>query len=127
MLVDIAVHGDNGPVTVSDISRRLDLPVKYLEKLVRLLKKGDYIQSKRGPRGGHMLAKAPEDITMGEIVRQLEGDFCLVDCANHGQEPCPNMESCPTRMLWTRATDAMLRELDGITLRELVDNHMAKA
>ena len=80
MLLDIAMHGTDGPVTIMDISERLDLPVKYLEKLVRLLKKGKYIKSKRGPKGGHILAKDPATVTVGALVRDLEGGISLTEC-----------------------------------------------
>lgn len=126
MLLDIALHGDNGPVTVMDISGRLDLPVKYLEKLVRLLKKGKYIKSKRGPKGGHVLAKNPDEITIGAIVRDLEGGLDLTDCLS-GKNPCPKLDACSTRKVWAAATKGMLRELDALTLRDLMNDATAEA
>ncbi|EPR39990.1 transcriptional regulator, BadM/Rrf2 family [Desulfovibrio sp. X2] len=119
MLLDIALHSGEGPVTVMEISERTDLPVKYLEKLVRLLKKGKYIKSKRGPKGGHVLAKDPAEITMGAIVRDLEGGLSLTECVA-GRNDCPKMPTCITRRVWAVATEAMLRELDNITLGDLM-------
>lgn len=119
MLLDIAMHGNNGPVTIMDISERLDLPVKYLEKLVRLLKKGKYIKSKRGPKGGHILAKDPAAVTVGALVRDLEGGISLTECVA-GRHDCAKYPNCITRKVWAKATDAMLRELDSITLGDLM-------
>ncbi len=122
MLLDIAMHGGGNPVTIMDISERLDLPVKYLEKLVRLLKKGKYIKSKRGPKGGHILAKDPSGVTIGALVRDLEGGVSLTECVA-GRHDCDKFPNCITRRVWAKATEAMLRELDAITLQDLMQEY----
>ena len=124
MLLDIAAHGGNGPVSVSDISGRLGVSVKYLEQLIRPLKKAQYVKSSRGPKGGHQLAKSPEEISVGEIVRLLEGGINLTDCIVESAI-CPKMSECPTRRVWAEATRAMTGILDSITLAEL-SNGMCK-
>lgn len=118
MLLDIADHGSNGPVSVSDISGRLGVSVKYLEQLIRPLKKAQYVKSSRGPKGGHQLAKAPEEIRVGEIVRLLEGGINLTECIVDNAS-CPKTMDCPTRRVWAEATKAMTGILDSITLAEL--------
>jgi len=118
MLLDIADHGGNGPVSVSDISGRLGVSVKYLEQLIRPLKKAQYVKSSRGPKGGHQLAKSPEEISVGEIVRLLEGGINLTECIVDN-ELCTRSMDCPTRRVWAEATRAMTGILDSITLAEL--------
>ena len=118
MLLDIADHGSDGPVSVSDISSRLGVSVKYLEQLIRPLKKARYVKSSRGPKGGHQLAKSPEEIRVGEIVRLLEGGINLTDCIVDSAT-CPKTSDCPTRRVWAEATKAMTGILDSITLAEL--------
>lgn len=119
MLLDIALHGGDGPVRIQDIASRRKISVKYLEQLIRELKKAGLIISKRGPRGGHVLAVSPEDIRVGDVVRTLEGRIALTECVENG-ESCPISDDCLTREIWTRATNTMFRELDSIKLSELL-------
>jgi Rrf2 family transcriptional regulator, iron-sulfur cluster assembly transcription factor len=119
MLLDIALHGGDGPVRIQDIASRRKISVKYLEQLIRELKKAGLIISKRGPRGGHVLAVSPEDIRVGDVVRTLEGRIALTECVENG-DACPISDDCLTREIWTRATNTMFRELDSIKLSELL-------
>jgi len=119
MALDIAQNGATSPVRISDIAQRQGVSVKYLEKLIRELKQAGFIRSKRGPRGGHMLAKEPREISVGEIVRVLEGDISLVECKTN-EEKCPRFEDCVTRNLWVTASDAMYERLNAITLADLL-------
>lgn len=120
MALDIAQNGAEKPVRISDIAQRQGVSVKYLEKLIRELKQAGFIRSKRGPKGGHMLAKKPEEISVGEIVRVLEGDMSLVECKN-GESACPRFEDCITRNLWVKASDAMYDTLNTISLGDLLN------
>ena len=119
MLLDIAMHGDAGPVRIQDIATRRKISVKYLEQLIRELKKAGLIISKRGPKGGHLLAVSPEDIRVGDVVRTLEGRIALTECVEN-EDFCPISSDCLTREIWTRATNSMFRELDSIKLSELL-------
>ena len=120
MALDIAQNGAERPVRISDIAQRQGVSVKYLEKLIRELKQAGFIRSKRGPKGGHMLAKKPEEISVGEIVRILEGDISLVECKTK-ESTCPRFEECITRNLWVKASDAMYDTLNNITLGDLLN------
>ncbi len=73
LMLDMAQHYNDGPIHLSDIAKRQDLSVKYLEQIIIPLKKAGYIESLRGPQGGHILAKPPEEITVKEIVGLLGG------------------------------------------------------
>jgi len=119
MMLDMAQHGGDGPVRIKDIAARQGVSVKYLEKLVRELKQAGLVTSRRGPRGGHVLAKPLADISVGDIVRVLEGDLALVVCDDHGR-PCPRQAHCPTRRVWREAAKAMHDKLDSITLADLL-------
>ena len=123
MMLDLAEHYNDGPIQLGSISRRQDISVKYLEQLIIPLKKGHYINSVRGPKGGHMLAKRPEEITMGEIVNVLEGGIDLTGCVGNPDE-CGRSVSCPTRSIWEKATKAMYDKLNSITLREMVEKSL---
>lgn len=119
MLLDMAQHGNEGPVQVGSIAKRQDISVKYLEQLIIPLKKAHYIKSVRGPKGGHMLSRPPEEITVGEVVDLLEGGVNLADCIKH-PDICLRHDTCVTRAIWEEATEAMHEKLDSITLAEMM-------
>lgn len=119
MVLDIALHGLDGPVRIGDISRRQGVSVKYLEKLIRPLKQGGVIKSKRGPKGGHMLAMPPERISVAAVVKLMEGDLALTECIKN-KKTCPISEDCLTRKVWMDATQAMFDKLDAISFAELI-------
>jgi Rrf2 family protein len=121
LLLDLAQHQDKGPIQMSKISIRQNVSVKYLEQIIRILKQAKFVNSIRGPKGGHMLAKRPEEITLGDITRLFEGQTELVDCINN-PEKCPMSDDCLIRPAWQRATQALYRELDSITIADLLEN-----
>jgi len=119
MMVDLAQHYDEGLIQLSSIAKRQDISIKYLEQLIIPLKKANYIRSVRGPKGGHMLTKPPQDITVGEIVRVLEGDVSLSRCIED-PDICHRVDTCLTRDIWKVATSAMYKELNSYTLSEVI-------
>ena len=119
LMVDLAEHYDEGPIQIKDIAKRQDISAKYLEQLIIPLKKTHHIRSIRGPKGGHMLARSPQEITVGEIVKVLEGDISLVHCVEN-PDSCNRIDICPTRDIWKNATEAMFNELIAVTLSELI-------
>ena len=121
LMVDLAQHYEKGPVRLSDISRRQDISVKYLEQLIIPLKKNSLVRSVRGPKGGHMLASPPEEIAVVDIVRALEGRLDLTRCIEDPSS-CARSASCLTRGLWEKASRAMICELEAITLEDMVKN-----
>ena len=120
MMVDMAEHYDEGPVQIGDIAKRQDISVKYLEQLIIPLKKANFIKSVRGPKGGHMLAKPPEEITVGEIVEVLEGGIDLSGCIEN-PDTCNKSSDCLTRGVWEEATKAIHEKLDSITLSKMIE------
>lgn len=122
MMLDMAQHYDEGPVQIGDIAKRQDISAKYLEQLIIPLKKANYVKSVRGPKGGHMLAKPPEKITVGEIVELLEGEINLTHCIEN-PDICNRSEICLTRGIWETATRAMCQNLNSITLSDVIKRH----
>jgi Rrf2 family iron-sulfur cluster assembly transcriptional regulator len=121
ILVDLARHHDQGPVQIGEISKRQDISVKYLEQLIRPLKQANLVTSVRGPKGGHLLAKNPQDITLGRIVRLFEGQSELVECISH-PEKCSMAEDCQVRLAWQDATRVLYEKLDSITIADLANS-----
>ncbi len=120
MVLDMAEHYGNGAIQLGEIANRQNISLKYLEQIIRPLKKADYIKSFRGAKGGHMLTKAPEEITVGEIVAILEGGDTLVHC-DRVPEDCERVDSCLTRYLWMEAASAMFQRLSAITFADLLN------
>ena len=119
ILLELARNEGKSPVQVSEISSRQEIPVKYLEQLIRTLKQAELVTSIRGPKGGHLLAKPPETISLGQIVRLFEGQSDLVECVST-PEKCHNSDSCRVRQAWKEATSVLYKSLDTITIADLI-------
>lgn len=120
LMLDLALHADQGPVRLGVVAQRQGIGIKYLEQIIITLKKADYVMSVRGSKGGHMLTKPPEEITVGQIVELLEGGLKLTKCTQC-PEVCDRSDHCVTRIIWVEATEAIRQRLDAITLRDLMD------
>jgi Rrf2 family iron-sulfur cluster assembly transcriptional regulator len=119
LMVDMAQHYAEGPIHLTNIAKRQGISVKYLEQIIIPLKKARYIQSVRGPKGGYVLAKPPEEITVAEIVALMEAGTSLVECSDRG-ESCQRSSTCLTRPLWKEAAQAMFDKLQAITLADII-------
>jgi Rrf2 family protein len=125
LIIDLAIYGKKKPVPLSEVARRQKISVKYLEQLVRKLKKAGMIKSQRGPFGGHILAKSPSDITVGDIVRTLEENTAITDCAETDTQLCGicnQAGDCLSRWVWVEASKAMFECLDSITVDRLLQH-----
>ena len=122
ILVDLARHKGQGPVQIGEISKRQDISVKYLEQLIRPLKKANLVTSVRGPKGGHLLAEKPENITLGQVVRLFEGQSDLVECVSF-PEKCPMADDCQVRLAWRDATEVLYAKLDSTTISDLMNGN----
>jgi Rrf2 family iron-sulfur cluster assembly transcriptional regulator len=122
MLIDIAENYHDGPVSVAEIASRTGISEKYMEKLIRRLKRAGLVISKRGPKGGHILAKPAAHITVGDVVRALE-DWVVLKGCSFGKDACATcarQDTCPTKVVWEQANQAMFEALDGYTLHSLL-------
>jgi Rrf2 family iron-sulfur cluster assembly transcriptional regulator len=120
MMLDMAQRYNEGPIHIGNIAGRVDVSVKYLEQLIIPLKKAGFVKSLRGAKGGHMLNKAPNKITVGGIVEVLEGGIDLTDCVGNPRV-CKKHKDCLARSIWKDATKAMYDKLNSITLSEIID------
>lgn len=122
-VLDLALHCDTEAVTLGSIAERQDISVSYLEQLIAKLKKAGIVDSIRGAQGGYMLAKPMTDISVGDILRALEGDLNPVDCAEvTGKERvCAESDSCVTKYVWKRISDSINNAVDTLFLSELVE------
>ena len=119
MMLDLAKYYDEGPVRIGEIAKRQGISVKYLEQLIIPLKKANFIKSVRGPKGGHMLAKPPEEIAVGEVVKVLEGGLDLSACIENPDE-CKRSGSCLTKGIWEEATKVIYDKLNSTSLSKMI-------
>ena len=124
ILIELTLHRDVGPIPVSRIAMAQKIPVKYLEQLLRQLRQAGFLRSVRGPKGGHILIRDPESITLGEIVRAFETQRELVSCISC-PEQCDMVSSCLVREAWADATRALHRSLDQVRISDLAAQSQA--
>ena len=120
MMLDLAIHHDQGPTPLREIAKRHDLSVKYLEQLIIPLKTAGFIRSVRGARGGYALARKPDKISVGDILETLEGGLSLVDCVED-PKVCKREKECPTRDIWLRMSGRLMEELSLLSLQDVLD------
>jgi Rrf2 family protein len=120
MMQDLAEHYDKGPTRLGEIAKRQDISVKYLEQLIIPLKHSNFIRSIRGPKGGHMLTRPPEEISVGQIVAALEGGTELTGCIGNPSE-CGRSGSCLTRCIWKEVSKAIYDKLHSINLSTILE------
>ena len=123
-VIDLAMYAKNEPVSLSDVAERQNISISYLEQLVAKLKKAGIVQSTRGAQGGYALAKAPEKISVGEILRALEGSLSPVDCSavdGEGETECSASNFCVTKYVWKRINDSINDTVNNMFLSELLE------
>lgn len=120
LILDMAQHHGKTPIQLGEIARRQNISLKYLEQIIRPLKRAHYVKSFRGSKGGHILNKPPDQITVGEVVALLEGGSILTHCSKNPTE-CSRAEKCPTRYLWMEASNALFARLNQITFADLLN------
>ena len=121
-MIDLALNSTDGAVSISSIAERQNLSDSYLEQLMAKLKKAGLVSSLRGAQGGYTLACSADDISVGDILRALEGDLTPVDCAAlSGNGSCGESDSCVTKYVWQKPTDSLNNTADSIKLSTLMD------
>ena len=124
-MIDLALRGGEGPVTLSGISERQKISLSYLEQLFGKLRRADLVGSVRGPGCGYCLARPAAQITVADIVRAVDESFDATQCG--GRENCKDDERCMTHELWTTLNGKMYDYLVSVSLSELVAQQLKKA
>lgn len=119
-MIDIAINSTQRPVSIKDVASREEISERYLEQLVVLLKKKGLLKSQRGAKGGYRLAKAATEISVGDILRALEGDLNPVDCKLFMEEGCELEEDCLMSLIWSNIREAINKAVDEMILSELI-------
>lgn len=121
-MIDLAVHNEEGHVALKSIAERQGLSENYLEQLFAILKKAGLVKSARGSLGGYELAEGAEKITVGDILRPLEGPLVEHKCAARSGEKCESSYNCfVTKNVWAMIQNGIDKVTDSITLKQLAD------
>lgn len=123
MMFEIAKKYGSGTMSLKDIAKNQQLSETYLEQLISPLRKAGLVNSIRGAQGGYELAKAPIDITVGEIIRTLEGPLAPSDCVLDDDPECGRAGYCVTRPIWEKIMDSINNVIDSITLQDMVNDY----
>ena len=123
LILDLAINAESSPVRLSEISKRQSISLKYLQKLINKLKKAGFVKSMRGPYGGYMLDKPITDISVGDIVRVLEGSDAITDCteSENACGVCTRAGKCLTQYIWAETSKAMFEKLDSFKIDKLIE------
>ncbi|MFO7718299.1 MAG: RrF2 family transcriptional regulator [Thermodesulfobacteriota bacterium] len=119
LMLDVAQNSQQGPVALRDVADRQDISLKYLEKLTRKLREGGFLSSRLGAKGGYALARPAAEITVKELIESLEGHVGLVQCWLE-DKACSRVDQCLAYTLWARINEVLARELNGITLADML-------
>ncbi|HHW70319.1 MAG TPA: Rrf2 family transcriptional regulator [Clostridiales bacterium] len=119
-MLDLALHYDDGYISLRHIAERQEISEGYLEQVFAMLKKDGLVKSVRGAQGGYKLSYPPEDITVGMILRTLEGSLAPVECVD-GENPskCSRYDECVTKFIWEKMRDSLYEVVDSISLEDL--------
>ena len=121
LMIDLATNDDGNPIRIKDVAERQNISDKYLEQIISVLNKAGFVRSVRGPQGGYLLKKKPEDYSVGMILRLTEGSLAPVACVEEDETDCERQGGCVTYLLWRKISDAINGVVDTITLKDLVD------
>ncbi len=120
-MLELAVHYENHPLHIRDISRAQNIPQRFLEQILLQLKRAGYLRSRKGPDGGYYLARPPADINVAEVIRVMDGPLAPIDCVSvTAHEVCPHEKTCSLKWLWKEVRDAVAEILERTTFADLV-------
>ncbi|HQE92375.1 MAG TPA: Rrf2 family transcriptional regulator [Anaerolineae bacterium] len=121
-LQDLAAHYTNNPISNKELAERNNIPTKFLEQILLALKHGRIVNSQKGAQGGYSLARPPEDITLAEVIRLLDGPLAPIPCVSATAFEtcgCPDMEKCGLRKVMKQVRDVVAEMMENTTLADL--------
>lgn len=121
-LIDLAQYSEIEPVSINSIATRQGISERYLEQLMTMMKKEGLVKSIRGAGGGYVLARDVGEISVGDVLRALEGSLEPVDCSAYkSDDSCEAADGCVTKYVWQRINESINRTVDEINLKQLVE------
>lgn len=121
-MLELGINANIEALSIKKISERQGISENYLEQIIATLKKHGFVKSTRGPKGGYSLKKNPDEISVGDILRVLEGDLSPVDCMEVNDNfACSDSELCVTKFVWKKISDSINEVVDNISLADLIN------
>ena len=119
-ILGLALHYGFSPVTIQKLARQADIPLKFLEQILLDLKRGGFVESRRGKIGGYLLARPPSQIKLGEVVKFIDGPIEPIACAGKSYKGCGDINRCIFKNIWRQVAEATSKIIDNITFEDLV-------
>lgn len=121
-MYELARTESRDPVSIRTISRRQSIPVPHLEQVLSKLRRAGLVESHRGTKGGYRLTRLPEQVSVGDVIRALEGDIALSECVHPSFDPagCIETDECVIRLLWMELGLQIEQAFDEVSLRDLL-------
>ena len=123
-MIDVAMHGGNGPVTLAAVSARQRISLSYLEQLFGKLRRHDLVESTRGPGGGYSLARPAREVSVSNIIFAVDEPLDATQCG--GKQDCQDDGPCMTHELWSTLNKRMIEYLDSVSLQDLVEQQRGR-
>ncbi|SHK05416.1 RrF2 family transcriptional regulator [Tepidibacter formicigenes] len=125
-MFQLALNESKGPVPLKYIAQRQNLSDQYLEQIFSSLRKAGLVKSIRGAQGGYLLSRDASKITVGDIIRVLEGPVAPSDCVLDDESDCKKSGHCVTQVVWEKIKESVESVIDSITLQNMIDDHKNK-
>jgi Rrf2 family cysteine metabolism transcriptional repressor len=121
-------YDPDSPIRVQDIAKRQNIPAKFLFQIMQVLKRVNIVRSKRGTDGGYVLARPPEEITIGDVIQSISGPFVQLSCLESGrfEDDCDRESTCQLKPVWAEVDRAIGSVLNGVTFADLVRQHRSR-
>ena len=122
-ILDLAAHADEGAVRLKDLADRNNIPLKFLEQIFLTLRNAGVVRSQVGAHGGYMLSRPAEEITLGQVIRTLDGTIAPVGCVSkiaYELCTCPDERACPLRAAMNQVRDAIVAVVDYTSLADAI-------
>ena len=120
-------YGHSSTVSINEIASSGDMPESFLEQILLTLKKGGFVKSKRGVKGGFSLAKHPREITVGDVIRFIEGPIEPISCVEENYKGCKDVKNCLLRDVWKEVGRAVSLVIDTVNFEELSVRYKERA
>ena len=124
LMLELSNHPSDEFVPLKTVSEHQGISLKYLEQIINPLTKSGLVKSYRGAQGGYILTREPKDITIGEVLRILEGSLSPVDCVDNPM--CPNSDTCVSLSIWKKMKEALDDVVDNISLADMAEEYKEK-
>ncbi|PIP19513.1 MAG: transcriptional regulator [Candidatus Omnitrophica bacterium CG08_land_8_20_14_0_20_41_16] len=118
-LLDLAVNYGSNPISISELAKRADIPIKFLEQILLELKKGGFVESRRGKIGGYLLSRHPAKITLGEVIRFIDGPIEPIACVRDGYKGCSDLEGCVFKKIWSEISECTSSIIGRVNFEDL--------